>query len=310
MLNILGKRYLFFFLSLSVIIPGLIIIAINGLPLSIDFRGGSMIEIEMAKDNAPSSDKIINLYDNLGISDSQVQISQTQTGVIFVIRSSSMDQEKHAQLISNLKKEFDPNLVESRFDTVSPAISQSVTNRAAIAIGIATLAVTIYIIYAFRGVPHAFRYGICAILALLHDILVVISLGAIGSKLFGWQMDSLYLTALLTVIGFSTQDTIVIFDRIRENSPVLRHIPFEKLANHSIIQSLQRSINTQLMTVDYLLLALALFGGVTLREMSIVLLIGFLSGSYSSIFIATPILVIWDNKEWKTWFRKNKPSQA
>jgi len=310
MLNILGKRYLFFAFSLLLIVPGLVIIAINGLPLSIDFRGGSIVEIEMIKDKAPTSDQIILLYNDMGITDSQIQISQTQTGVIFVIRSSTLDQDKYSQVISNLKKEFDPNLVERRFDTVSPAISQSVTNRAAMAVGIATLAVTLYITFAFRGIPHAFRYGICAILGLVHDILIVISLGAIGCKFFGWQMDSLYLTALLTVIGFSTQDSIVVFDRIRENSPVLRNIPFEKMVNHSIVQSLQRSINTQLMTVDYLLLALALFGGITLREMSVVLIVGLLSGTYSSIFIAAPILVVWENKEWKTWFRKNKPSQA
>ena len=144
-----------------------------------------------------------------------------------------------------------------------------------------------------------------------HTLLIaLISECAVGSKLFGWQMDSLYLTALLTVIGFSTQDKIVVFDRIRENSPILRHIPFEKLVNHSIIQSLQRSINTQLMTVEYLLLSLALFGGVTLREMSIILLVGLLSGTYSSIFIAAPILVVWENKEWQHWFRTGKATQA
>jgi preprotein translocase subunit SecF len=310
MLNLLGKRYLFFAFSLLLIIPGLIVIAMEGLPLSIDFRGGSIVEIQMAKDKAPSSDKIISLYNSLGITDSQVQVSQADSGTIFVIRSTNLDQEKYSQVITALQNDFDANLVKRRFDSVSPAISQSVGNRAALAVGIAALAVILYITFAFRGIPHAFRYGICAIIAMLHDILIVISLGAIGSKLFGWQMDSLYLTALLTVIGFSTQDKIVVFDRIRENSPILRNIPFEKLVNHSIIQSLQRSINTQLMTVEYLLLALALFGGVTLREFSIILLVGLLSGTYSSIFIAAPILVVWENKEWRTWFKRNKTSQA
>jgi preprotein translocase subunit SecF len=123
-----------------------------------------------------------------------------------------------------------------------------------------------------------------------------------GRVLFGWQVDVLFLTALLTVIGFSVQDKIVVFDRIRENSNVLRRLPFETLANHSIVQTLQRSINTQLMTVEFMLLALALFGGVTLREFAIVLLVGLLSGTYSSIFIAAPILVVWENQEWKRWF--------
>jgi len=134
--------------------------------------------------------------------------------------------------------------------------------------------------------------------------LIVVSLAAIGGKVFGWQFDSLTLTALLTVIGFSVQDKIVVFDRIRENSAIFRKISFETLANHSIIQSLGRSINTQLMTSEFMLLALALFGGVTLQEFAIILLVGLLSGTYSSIFIAAPTLVIWENQEWKTWFKK------
>jgi len=168
---------------------------------------------------------------------------------------------------------------------------------------IAALGVVLYILFSFRGVEHAFRYGLCAILAEFHDILVVLSVVAIGSHFFNWQVDSLTLTAVLTVIGFSVQDTIVVFDRIRENSSILKRIPFETLVNHSIVQTLQRSINTQLMTVEFLLLAMALFGGITLREFSIILLVGLLMGTYSSIFIAAPILVVWENREWRNWFK-------
>ncbi len=309
-MNILGKRYLFFLFSLLLIIPGLVIIALNGLPLSIDFKGGSLVELGFAMDKAPQTSEILAIYNQNNIIDAQVQTSVDDQSSLAVIKSSSLSQEQYNSIIGSLKSSYDPNLVERRFDTVGPSISQSVTSRALMAVGIAAIAVIIYITFAFRGIAHAFRYGVCAIIAMMHDILIVISLGAIGSKLFGWQMDSLYLTALLTVIGFSTQDKIVVFDRIRENEPILRKIPFEKLVNHSIIQSLQRSINTQLMTVEFLLLALALFGGDTLREMCIILLIGLLSGTYSSIFIAAPILVVWENKEWKTWFRKTKTIQA
>jgi preprotein translocase subunit SecF len=166
--------------------------------------------------------------------------------------------------------------------------------------------IIIYITYAFRGIQNAFRYGICAIIAMFHDVLVVISLTAIGSVLVGWEMDALFLTALLTVIGFSVQDKIVVFDRIRENSGIYRRLNFETLVNHSIIQTLQRSINTQLMTVEFMLLALALFGGVTLREFALIMLVGLLSGTYSSIFIAAPSLVVWENKEWRSWFRRGE----
>lgn len=309
-MNILGKRYIFFLFSLFLILPGLIIIAIDGLPLSIDFKGGSLVEMGFAISKAPQSEDLLSVYNQNGIVDAQVQTSTNDQTVLAVIKSSSLTQEQYNSILSELQTNYDQNLVERRFDTVGPSISQSVTTRALLAVGIAAIAVVIYITFAFRGISHAFRYGVCAIIAMLHDILIVISIGAIGSKLFGWQMDSLYLTALLTVIGFSTQDKIVVFDRIRENEPILRKVPFEKVVNHSIIQSLQRSINTQLMTVEFLLLALALFGGDTLREMCIILLIGLLSGTYSSIFIAAPILVVWENKEWKTWFKKPNTLEA
>jgi preprotein translocase subunit SecF len=160
----------------------------------------------------------------------------------------------------------------------------------------------LYLTFAFRGVPHSLRHGICAILAMMHDVLVVFSLAGIGSLLWGWEIDALFLTALLTVIGFSVQDKVVVFDRIRENTGVYRRLPFENLVNHSIVQTLGRSLNTQLMTVEFMLLALALFGGVTLREFAIILLVGLFSGTYSSIFIAAPTLVVWENREWRNWF--------
>jgi preprotein translocase subunit SecF len=181
-----------------------------------------------------------------------------------------------------------------------------VTSRGAMAVAVASVLVVLFIAWSFRGVQNAFRYGISAILAMLHDVAIIFSVTAFGALFFGWEIDSLFLTALLTVIGFSMQDSIVVFDRIRENTNIHRRLEYERLVNHSIIQTLQRSINTQLMTVEFLLLALALFGGVTLQEFAVVLLVGLMSGTYSSIFIAAPILVVWENKEWKTWFRRKE----
>jgi preprotein translocase subunit SecF len=250
------------------------------------------------------------LYKSIGINDAQVQTSPEQDREILFIKSSLLKQDQYISIVSQLKENYDEHLIERQFNTVGPSISESVTQRALLAILISSIAVVLYITFAFRRVEHAFRYGVCAVIAMIHDILIVISIGAIGSQIFGWQMDSLFLTALLTVIGFSTQDKIVVFDRIRENAPLLRKISFEQLVNHSIIQSLQRSINTQLMTGEFLLLALVLFGGETLREMCIILIIGLLSGTYSSIFIAAPILVVWENKEWENWFRKPHTSKV
>lgn len=311
MLDILGKRYYFFALSLLVILPGLIILAINGLPLAIDFSGGTILELQFPTTSLPPTEEVVQIYNELGFREVQVQTAAGPSGQrdIFVIRSPFMDEEAKNKVVSAMEERFGvEQITVNRFDSVGPVIAAQVTNRAALAVAVAALAVVLYITYAFRGIPHAFRYGVCAIIAMIHDILVVFSITGIGSVLWGWQMDSLFLTALLTVIGFSTQDKIVVFDRIRENSSFLRKLPFEKLANHSIVQTLQRSINTQLMTVEFMLLALALFGGVTLREFAVILLVGLFSGTYSSIFVAAPILVVWENKEWRTWFRKQNAS--
>lgn len=300
-MNILGKRYLFFAISLLLILPGILIIAVRGLPLSIDFLGGSLLEVSFASGKLPTTEQIVTLYDKFGITETQI----TTTGKdSLIIRSSFMDENARANIVSAMQKDFADTITVSRFDSVGPTIGREVTTRAGLAVAAASLAVVLYITLAFRGVEHAFRYGVCAILAMIHDVLVVFSVAGVGGVLFGWQMDSLFMTALLSVIGFSVQDKVVVFDRIRENSAILRKLPFETLANHSIVQTLQRSINTQLMTVEYMLLALALFGGVTLREFSIILLVGLFMGTYSSIFIAAPVLVIWETKEWKRWFRR------
>jgi preprotein translocase subunit SecF len=299
MLDILGKRTIFFIISLVIIIPGLVILAINGLPFSIDFTGGSLLELSFEAD-LPSTDQVINVYQDAGIGDIQVQTSEDN---LLIIRSQFMEDSTRADIVDALTALTGGAVEVHSFDSVGPSISHEVTTLAAIAIAVAALAVIIYITFAFRGVQHAFRYGVCAIIAMLHDILVLLSVTAIGAKFFGWEFDTLFLTAFLTVIGFSVQDKIVVFDRIRENSNIFRKISFEKLANHSIVQTLGRSINTQLMTSEFLLLSLALFGGTTLRDFSIIMLIGLFMGTYSSIFIAAPILVIWENKEWQNWFK-------
>lgn len=304
-LDILGKRYLFFAISAILILPGLIVWAIWGMPLSIDFQGGTLLDLSFASGTPPAPGEIVSLYEDFGINDAQVT---TIGDGSLMIRSSVIDEKTTNDVIDEIQNRFHDTVTIRRSDSVGPTIGREVTTRAAVAVAIAALAVIIYITFAFRGVQHSFRYGVCAIIAMVHDVLVVISLAAIGGRLFGWQVDSLFLTALLSVIGFSVQDKVVVFDRIRENSTVLRKLPFETLANHSIIQTLQRSINTQLMTVEYMLLALALFGGVTLREFAVILLVGLFMGTYSSIFIAAPILVIWENKEWKTWFGRKSVS--
>ena len=299
-MNILGKRYIFFGLSLLIILTGLAIILTRGIPLSIDFKGGSLLEISFSG-QSPETEEIYAVYDDAGIADVQVQTSETGS---YIIRSQFLQNESRDAVLASLTEEIGEVTV-IRFDSVGPSIGEQVTSRGALAVLVSSVLVVLFIAWSFRGVENAFRYGICAILAMVHDVAIIFSFTAVGSILWGWEIDSLFLTALLTVIGFSMQDTIVVFDRIRENTNIFRRLEYETLVNHSIVQTLQRSINTQLMTVEFLLLALAMFGGITLREFAAVLLIGLLSGTYSSIFTAAPILVVWENREWKNWFRKS-----
>lgn len=311
MFNILGKRYLFFFVSMAIILIG-VVFAIMGLNLGIDFTGGSLMEVNFSSGTLPESADVVELFNELGIQDTQVQTTEENTLLLRFSFLDTIEDSVREKIVSGqfLADEFSSEVTVLRFESVGPTVGREVAGRAAIAVAFAAALVIVYVWYAFRGLPHALRYGICAIIAMVHDVGIVISLGAIGGRFFGWQIDALFLTALLTVIGFSVQDKIVVFDRIRENSNIFRRLPFETLVNHSIIQTLQRSINTQLMTVEFMLLALALFGGITLREFAIILLVGLFSGTYSSIFIAAPILVVWENQEWKTWFNRKSTASA
>ena len=304
-MNILGKRYIFFGLSLLIIVSGLICLYIAGAPLSIDFTGGSLLELKFVT-SSPKPAEIIAVYDEANIGDAQVQTTGAGT---YDIRSEFLDNDQRAVVLAALNDKFGESEV-IRFDSVGPSIGQQVTSRGALAIVIASILVVLFIAWSFRGVENAFRYGICAIIAMVHDVLIIFAITGFGALLFGWQIDSLFLTALLTVIGFSMQDTIVVFDRIRENSGIYRRLEFETLVNHSIVQTLQRSINTQLMTVEFLLLSLILLGGITLQEFASILMIGLLSGTYSSIFIAAPTLVVWEKREWRNWFKRSGQAQA
>jgi preprotein translocase subunit SecF len=306
MINIVKRRYLFFGISLLVIVPGMIALILWGLPTAIDFSGGSLLEVTFTSGSYPLPAQVVALYDEFGFPDSQVQTSGKDS---LIIRSKSMDETTRVNIMSEMEKRFNSPVVMQRFENVGPSVGQEVAVRAAGAVALAAVGILLYISFAFRGVPHSFRYGVSAIIAMLHDVLVVLGIEAILGHFLGWEIGSLFLTALLTVIGFSVHDTIVVFDRIRENTNIYRRLPYETVVNHSIVQTLARSINTQL-TVLLTLLSLVLFGGVTIQHFVITLMIGILSGTYSSIFNAAPILVVWENREWRTWFGRGKRSEA
>lgn len=306
-MNILSKRYWYFAFSLLLIIPGLILLAVKGMPLGIDFTGGTMIELQFSQGNRPEREALEALTQDFGI-DGSVVLSGERNAIV---RTPFLDDAQIEAYISHVAETYNemPDQLRYSISSVGPSIGQEVANRAFLAVAGAALGVILYIWFAFRSIPNSFRYGVCAIIAMVHDALIVISISALG-QFWGWQFNSLSLTALLTVIGFSVQDKIVVFDRIRENTRLLRKLDFETLVNHSIVQTLERSINTQLMTSEFMLLSMALLGGTSLRDFSILLLVGLLMGTYSSIFIAAPLLVVWENKEWKSWFKGGSKSSS
>ncbi len=309
MFDIVRRRYWYFALSLLIIVPGLIALAVWGLPLSIDFTSGSLLELRFEQATRPLAPEDVRaVYAARGYEDSVVQTSGADG---LVIRSKPLAENDQPAIVADLEALYGPATVLAA-ETVGPSVGAEVARRAAVAVGLAALGILLYITYAFRrvgGWRESVKYGVAAIVAMLHDVLVVVGVAAILGRVFGWEVDALFLTALLTVVGFSVHDTIVVFDRIRENLMVHRRLDYETVVNHSIVQTLDRSINTQL-TVMFTLLALALFGGSTIRHFVVTLLIGVFSGTYSSIFNAAPLLVVWENREWQQWFRRRRPAAA
>ncbi len=304
MTDIVGKRYWYFLISALVIIAGLIAMGISisrfGTPLrlSIDFAGGALMELAFEQRVMPAD--VRQVFVEYGYGDTIVQTTQDEMTVL--IRSKELQEGEKAQIQADLAARFGP-LTELRFDQVGPTVGREVTRSAAIAIGAAALVITGFIIFSWRKVPNALRYGVCATVATLHDVLVTMGIFSILGLLLGWEADALFLTAMLTVTGYSVQDSIVVFDRIRENMPKRRGEPYERIVNRSLLETVHRSLATQLNAM-FILVALLFFGGATIRRFIATLLIGLISGTYSSIFTAVPLLVVWEKGELGGFFRR------
>nr|WP_290667757.1 protein translocase subunit SecF [Ardenticatena sp.] len=295
MWDIIGKRKYFFTFSGVVLGLGILAMLVWGVRLAIDFTGGTLLEVEFTNlETEIKPSDVVVLLESLGY---QGAIVQTVGENGLLLRLPPLQPEDRRPILDALQAQYGP-LVEQRFESVGPAVGTEVTQRAILAVAMASVGILLYLALAFRNVPNPFRYGAIAIVALVHDALVVIGTAALMGKFFGWEVDALFLTAVLTVIGFSVHDTIVVFDRVRENRLKYRLAPFEDVVNHSVIQTLDRSINTQL-TALFTLTALLLFGGVTIRQFIFWLVVGFVSGTYSSICIAAPLLVAWEKGELK-----------
>lgn len=301
MFNIIGKKNWYFLISLLVIIPGLISLSLWGLRLSIDFTGGS--EFTLSFPQAVTQSTVKNVTTVLSLE--KVQVVSTQiAGDSLTIRTKAVNEKQNAVITSQLQQTVQAK--EEQFETIGPTIGQETTLNALKAIVIAAILIVFYIAWSFRKVPKpasSWRFGVCAIIALIHDVLVVVGIFSLLGHFFNVEVDSLFVTALLTVIGFSVHDTIVVFDRIRENLRRTIGLPFAQVVNDSILQTLTRSLNTSL-TALLVLFTLLLFGGESIRWFIVALLIGITSGTYSSIFNAAPLLVVWQELEEKRRNRK------
>lgn len=327
--TLVRHRYWWFIVSLVLILPGLYFLLLNplvttgvfsfGLRPSIDFSGGALWEYQFNDKTADqiNTDEVRQIFLDSEFEQAHVQrsinnVSGKQVPAVLVRTeplSEDRSTEQQQAVLTNLQAKYG-NVERIRVESVGATVSQESTRSAVVAVLGACVAILLYLTVAFRKAPHPFRYGVCAILAMLHDVLVVLGAAAILGFFFDLEVDALFLTALLTIISFSVHDTIVIFDRIRENLINRRAgETFDEIVNHSIVQTLPRSINTQLVSV-FTLSALLLFGGASIRNFVLILLIGLISGTYSSIFNAAQLLVVWEHHEWRNWFGRGRTAQA
>jgi len=283
-------KWLYFAISLLVILPGIYSLVRYGLKLSIDFTGGSLLEIKTASSSAQMTFKEVANSQNLELS----QI-QTSSDNVFLLRFKPMSLEQNDAYINSLKKTL-IDTQELRYESVGPVVGAELARNSILAVIIASIAIIGYIAWSFRGITKPYsswKFGASAVIALLHDALLLLGVFSLFGHYYGVEVDILFVTAVLTVIGFSVHDTIVVFDRIRENLPKMQKSNFVEVVDYSLTETLVRSLNTSL-TVTLTLTALLLFGGESTRWFVTALLIGIISGTYSSIFNAAPILAIWE----------------
>ena len=284
---IVKHRKIWYIFSILLVLASLFSILYFGLNLSIDFTGGSLLEIEY-NDIRPETSLIQNKISELKLGNVSLQPTG-EKGVI--LRLKNISEEEHQNLLSKLLTTGSFN--EIHFDSIGPTIGSELRQKSLTAIILVAVMIILYITFAFRKVSKpvsSFKYGLMAVTALIHDVTVPVGVFAVLGKYFGVQIDILFVTAILTVLGFSVHDTIVVFDRIRENLRKNIGTDFEDTVGKSINQTITRSINTSL-TVIFVLLALFFFGGETIKYFSLALIIGVFFGTYSSIFLASPLLV-------------------
>jgi preprotein translocase subunit SecF len=331
MLDLVSKRNWFYLVSFIILIPGVISLAIPPrLKPGIEFTSGTTFSFRFAE--PATNEEVQDILAGLGYGDARVQRTGDNQFLVTTdeIEGSStippvgpaLPSEKEA-LEAQLGEFFggfvdlngEPTTQFIEFASVSASVSRDIARNAAIAVGVAAVAITLYIAWAFRNVPNSLRYGISAMVALVHDVILVIGIFSILGKFFDVEVNTFFITGLLTVVGFSVHDSIVVFDRIRENVARGPIRSFPDVVNHSLLQTMGRSFNTSL-TLVFSILTLLLLGGDSIRDFLLVLLIGIITGTYSSVFIASMFLVTWQQGDIPRLWRRitgrgsSRPIQA
>jgi len=296
MLDIVGKRFWFFLISGVVILIAIISLATFGLKAGIEFSSGSIVTVSFEQE--VDQDDLKQELASLGYANALIQRT---SGGDFIIRTHELTGEDKTNLEDALADKFG-HLSETEFNSVSPMIAAETTRNAAIAIAVAAVGILLYITWAFRRMPKPFHYGTCAIIALLHDALVALGVFSILGGILGWEINLMFITGVLAVIGYSVNNTVVVFDRIRENLRKGVSADFEVVVNNSLVETLSRSLNTSLTTL-FVVLALLFFVGASIQNFAVVLLIGIITGTFSSLCIAPQLLVVWEKGEWSRFIQ-------
>lgn len=298
MFDIVEKRQWYFLFSAILIALSITAMIVSSMQfgqfvrVGIDFTGGSIFVLKF--DHIVAEDDLRAALTDYGLESAIVQPLGAPEEHTWQARTREVTADEIASLLATLEDqvgEIDRDALT--FDTVEPAVGSEVARAAGLAVLVAALVIVVFIWFSFRRVPHAFRYGVCTVAGMAHNLIIAFGFYALMGILAGWEVDALFLTAILTVIGFSVQDVIVVFDRIRENIPRHRNESYETVVNRSILETIHRSLATQLNAM-FVMVAIILFGGTTIKPFIATMLVGMVSETYSAIFIAVPLLVVWE----------------
>jgi preprotein translocase subunit SecF len=305
MLNIIGKRFLFFIISGIIILAGIISLSVFGLKPGVEFTSGSEVTITFPENAGVTKGELTTALVDLGHAGKNAIVRKA--GTDYIIDLPLLNDTAKNALINGLTDKLG-DFQNGGFEQVTRDSARDVTQNASIAVLIAAIGMLIYISWAFRKMPNPVRWGTCAIVSLVHDVLVVVGTFALLGGLFGWQIDLMFVAGVLTVIGYSVNDTIVIFDRIREGIKRNPGLDLETVVNRSLVETMSRTLITGIGTL-FVLIALMIVVGGPIQNLVIVLLVGIVTGTYSSFGTAASLLVVWEKGEWGRFIGR-KPKLA